>query len=390
MNLSNHTQTAPAHPAEFLSTRPLAAPVAVDNVNLDFLRSVAVLLVFVGHLTNFHGLLTFGPFHLILMGTLGVMLFFVHTCLVLLLSLERRWKRYFQGLPDKISACWVFFIEFMMRRCFRIYPLSITAILLILLFRLPLVSVEPGHFSGMTPDTGDVIANLFLVQNISMRTSLLGPIWSLPYELQMYLFLPWLFLFLIPRASKWRVAAIWFVSVCFALLVMRYRPNPSLLLFLPCFLPGAIAYQLQRTVRPRLPAHLWPFMVLIPAALFLCAKPGMNWLEKWVTCLFISLAIPMFRQISHRWLVAPAHWIAKYSYGVYLTHFFSIWFAFERLGKLPLAQRIAVFLVLAVGLPVLFYHLIEQPMIDFGKGLTDRFVREKLSPVAASRAAVEL
>lgn len=349
-----------------------------ENFNLDFFRSVAVLLVLVGHLTTFLGLQTVGPFHLILMGTLGVMFFFVHTCLVLMLSLERQWNRHFRSARDRLFGSWVFFVEFMLRRCFRIYPLSIIVVALILVFHLPLASIGTGHFFGFTPDTGDVLANIFLVQNLTMRTPVLGPMWSLPYELQMYLFLPWLFLLLMPQRSKWRITAIWPVSVCLGSVVMHYGPNPNFVVFLPCFLPGVIAYQLQRTVRPRLAAYLWLFLVLLSAAVFLLAKPGTNWMEKWAVCLVIGLSIPSFHQISHRWIVGPSKWIAKYSYGIYLTHFFAIWLAFEYLPGLQIIPRIAVFALLAVSLPAVFYHLIERPMIDVGKKLAARYVEESL------------
>lgn len=389
MNLDNSAQTAPP-PVESRPGNPDAPRAGVEYANLDLLRSIAVLSVFFGHVTLFHGLLRLGPFHLILMGVLGVMLFFVHTCLVLMESLERQWQRYFRTVPNRATGSLVFFVEFMMRRCFRIYPLSVAAILLILVFRLPFASISPGHFSGFVPDAGDVLANLFLVQNLSLRTPMLGPMWSLPYELQMYLFLPWMFLVLLPSRSVWRIGAAWTAALCLALVVGHFRPNPSLVLFLPCFLPGVLAYQLQRTVKPQLPGFLWPFMALLPCSLFLLAEPGMNWPEKWTLCFVIGLAIPFFHQIRQRQLVAASHLIAKYSYGIYLTHFFAIWFAFQYLGGASLAWKILAFLLLAAGLPVVFYHLLEQPMIDLGKRLADRYVREKLSSAARAQAIANL
>ena len=90
-----------------------------ESTNLDFLRSVAVLLVFFSHF--FSLLLGKGEkwgflFHL---GQLGVLMFFVHTCLVLMWSLERS---NFQG--------WRLFVSFYIRRAFRLYPLSVVCVLL--------------------------------------------------------------------------------------------------------------------------------------------------------------------------------------------------------------------------------------------------------------------
>src|SRR5277367_1207056 len=374
MDSPTSTLPAPMLPASVPSVPPTAVQAGQENSNLDFLRAFAVLLVLFGHLTCFHGLLALGPFNLLLMGALGVLLFFVHTCLVLMLSLERQWKSLFPVSTDKRGNKRMFFVEFMIRRLFRIYPLSITVIVLIVAFHLPQASVEPGRFFGVRPDGGDIIANLFLVQNLTHRVPLLGPTWSLPYELQMYLFLPWLFLLLSPSRSIWRVALVWALSIGVAFTLLSYQPNPNLVLFAPCFLPGVIAYQLQRSVRPRMPSFLWPPVVVTLAGLFLVGGPGEHWIKKWVTCLFLGLALPMFSPISSRWLVALSHWIAKYSYGIYLTHFFSIWFAFERLGHLPALQKVAVFLVLAVTLPVFFYHLVEKPLIDVGKNVAGRYL----------------
>jgi len=377
-NVASATHISEQSPATQPVSTSLAPPTAVqagqENPNLDFLRAFAVLLVVFGHLTHFHGLLTLGPLNLLLMGTLGVMLFFVHTCLVLMLSLERQWKTFFAAAkkPGKKS----FFVEFMIRRLFRIYPLSITVLAVIVLFHLPQAFIEPAHFHGFPPDGGDILANLFLVQNLSMRASLLGPTWSLPYELQMYLFLPWIFLFLRSSRSLWRAAGLWTLSIGLGLVVMHYAPNPNLVLFVPCFLPGVIAYQLQRSVRARVPGFLWPPVLLTLAGLFLVGSNGEHWIKKWAICLVLGLALPLFVPISWRWGAAAAQAIAKYSYGIYLTHFFAIWFAFERLGNLREAEKAGIFLLLLVALPVFFYHAIEKPLIDVGKLVANRYVAQ--------------
>ncbi len=62
----------------------------IDSPNLDFLRANAVLMVLVFHVLGFFGIRRAGPFDLEAMGLLGVLLFFVHTGFVLMLSLERQ------------------------------------------------------------------------------------------------------------------------------------------------------------------------------------------------------------------------------------------------------------------------------------------------------------
>jgi peptidoglycan/LPS O-acetylase OafA/YrhL len=93
------------------------------------------------------------------------------------------------------------YIPFMIRRCFRIYPLALVCIVIVLLFQLPMGLVANGHFSGYKPDVQDIIANLSLLPDLSGRTPVLGPAWSLSTELQMYLLLPLLFPYLATRTS---------------------------------------------------------------------------------------------------------------------------------------------------------------------------------------------
>jgi peptidoglycan/LPS O-acetylase OafA/YrhL len=365
----------PAHtsPLSLTHAPPFSTAASQESPNLDFLRTIAVLLVFFGHLSFFRQILSLGPLNLTFMGALGVMFFFVHTALVLMLSLERQQKD--QG-DNKL------FMSFMIRRCFRIYPLSITAVLLILIFHLPLATESYWHFQGMKPDGGDVFSNLFLVQNFSNRISILGPMWSLPYEMDMYVFLPWLYLLLRPNRSIRRIALVWAVIVAINLLFMRNTINPAFLRYVPCFLAGVLAYQLLRgNYTRRLPAFLWPLWVVALAASFLVWGDSPR--TQWVICLLLGVAVPFFSRISTSWLVAPSHFIAKYSYGIYLTHFFCIWFAFERLGKLPALVKTTVFVALAAGLPVLFYHLLEEPMIRVGKRVAKIYAR-----AASSSASV--
>ena len=93
---------------------------SAHSPNLDFLRAVAVLLVL------FHLLITTNTRLPDYFGQFGVLLFFVHTSLVLMFSLERI-ERNKQEL----------FITFYIRRLFRIYPLSIVCVSIIVLFHLP-------------------------------------------------------------------------------------------------------------------------------------------------------------------------------------------------------------------------------------------------------------
>jgi peptidoglycan/LPS O-acetylase OafA/YrhL len=90
--------------------------------------------------------------------------------------------------------------------------------------------------------------------------------------------------------------------------------------------------------------------------------------------LALGLAVPFFRQISARWIVVPGQFIGRYSYGIYLTHIFCIWLAFERFHfLLPQMLQLAV---LVTGLPVLFYLFLEQPMVQMGKRVAKRYEKD--------------
>jgi peptidoglycan/LPS O-acetylase OafA/YrhL len=349
-----------------------------DMPNLDFLRAVAVLVVLFSHLAYFAGLTDLGHLRINWLGVIGVYFFFVHTCFVLMLSLERQWKG---------QSAFQLFGAFMIRRIFRIYPLSLAAIFLILVFRLPQAELHPGHFVGASADLARIASNLLLVQGPGR--SLLSVMWSLPYEMGMYLLLPWLLLFLRPNRLLWRVAAIWSFAVLVAASFLSYvgwSIRDDFIAYVPCFLPGVIAYQLQRTRRRKLPAFIWPCVVLFVIPLYLYKQNLIAdfRIKSWILCLTIGLSAPFFAQISGRWITTPARLIAKYSYGIYLTHTFCIWLAFEKLHKvLPRIARYGLFVVLVTGLPVVFYHSLEEPMIRVGKRVAKRFAFHSIMRASA-------
>jgi peptidoglycan/LPS O-acetylase OafA/YrhL len=348
-----------------------SALASTDLPNMDFMRAVAVLLVLFGHLTYFLGLTDWGPLRLIFAGIMGVEIFFVHTCFVLMLSLERQWKS--QSAAELFGS-------FMVRRVFRIYPLSISVICLIAAFRLPMAELRSEQFVAMPLHPVLVVSNLLLVQ--SPRESILGPTWSLPFEMAMYLFLPWLFLLLYPNKLCWTLVAGWLFSVLAGLAFLAYLGGDGnkFLLYVPCFLPGVIAYQLQRTQRRHLPAIVWPGVVIGVVLLYLWNQnlaPN-AWIKGWIACLTLGASSPFFAQISAPWLTEPSRLIAKYSYGIYLTHFFCIWLVFDRLHYvLPRTARLPLFVALVVSLPIAFYHFLEEPLIQLGKRAAKRFERGK-------------
>ncbi len=216
--------------------------------------------------------------------------------------------------------------------------------------------------------------------------------WSLPLEMHMYLLLPALFLFVRSARSFWRLVILWVVAVGFGTMTLHSEGITSLIRAIPLFLPGVMAYQIQRKKISQLPAFLWPVLITVLTILFL-AGDGLGGIggllaREYGACLVLGLLLPAFAQISTRWVVAASHTIAKYSYGIYLTQFFTIWLAMDRMSHLPIIYRLGTLIVLSAGLPVVLYHGIEEPMIRFGKQLVYGHVTPTAVPSEPQFAAM--
>src|SRR5262249_15824707 len=126
-------------------------PETQPSFNLDLLRTVAVILVLAQHLLN--------RFYFAKLGlasppivTFGVLIFFVHTCLVLMYSMER------SGLESFPLAS-----NFYTRRIFRIYPLSILAVLTAVALHLDSDrNGVPGLSHVANIEWGRIVSNLLL------------------------------------------------------------------------------------------------------------------------------------------------------------------------------------------------------------------------------------
>jgi peptidoglycan/LPS O-acetylase OafA/YrhL len=357
-----------------------------DLANLDFLRAVAVSLVFFDHLFATINVRGFGD-----AGQLGVLIFFVHTSLVLMFSMGRL----------KLSGSRLFSV-FLIRRVFRIYPLSVLAVLATVTFRVPAACwTGPYEWIGWP----SFISNIFLTQNLTQSISILSVLWSLPFEMQMYLVLPFLFLLLSRFRSIKSAFAIWLLGIviaCADWVTHRGVADLNFLLtrYVPCFLAGVVAWRIMATRRRRLPGFLWIFFLLMlvvafraidairvygPAAfgaLHVSARndQGIWWprffdlVRDWVFCAVTGFALPFFSEIRIRWLNGLSRKVALYSYGIYVAHVPILWLCFDLLhtGSLFLSALLSI--ALTAALAILLYHLLEHRAIEFGKRLSGRIV----------------
>jgi peptidoglycan/LPS O-acetylase OafA/YrhL len=119
---------------------------------LDLLRATAVLMVVVFHVLLSLGMVAGRLGWLMGLGRWAVLIFFVHTSLVLMFSLERQ--------SAAAAFGWRHYLAFLLRRCFRLLPLSTIVIAAVVALDLPVASVHHGHFAAVHPGAGGILANV--------------------------------------------------------------------------------------------------------------------------------------------------------------------------------------------------------------------------------------
>jgi peptidoglycan/LPS O-acetylase OafA/YrhL len=322
--------------------------------NLDLLRTIAVSCVYAYHLP-----LTFGSDPVVDIGRFGVLLFFVHTSLVLMMSLERLSQR---GEP--------LFRSFYIRRLFRIYPLSVACVCLIVLFHLP--GAPWWQFAPLSGSA--IVANLLLYMNLTYAPTAERVLWSLPYEVQMYLLLPVLFL-IGKRFGVRGIAIVWVLAVAAGLVLPQLSARLDFFGYVPCFVAGVLAYFLGYGVRHKpLPAWVWPAVMALGLGIFgLGDTLGLRDPSSWITCALVGVMAPLCREMPSAGRLC--HIIAKYSYGIYLTHLYAMWAAFVVLRDTSAVLQWSCLVALSVALPLMAYHLLEAPFIRMGSALASRLTR---------------
>jgi len=352
------------------------------EANLDLLRSLAVLAVMADHLVptwRYCGLGVPTVVQLVTahIGQAGVIAFFVHTSLVLMQSLQR--------MCGSASLQQGIVLRFYLRRFLRIYPLALVCITMVVVLDLPAMTWRDSP----PPTPQVVLANQWLVQNLVTGRSVLGPLWSLPYEVQMYVVLPGLYLIASSaRGPCWLVGLLG-VAVLGALVLGEFTGGRlNMAAYLPCFLCGVLCFALRQRVRaPQWPSAGW---IAALAGLF----GGYAWLHwgagkpdvvvGWWFALLLSLAILVFEDSRRPHLNRCTQWVARYSYGLYLLHVPVLWLVFHRWQLQSLPWSLLVYLGLSLVAAIAAFHLVEAPMVALGQRLTAR----ARTPVGVSAVAV--
>ena len=351
-----------------------------QSSNLDLLRAIAVMLVFVSHVLKVRGVLEnplMVKWGISDIGHLGVLMFFIHTSLVLMFSL------------DRLSRCGGrLALRFYVRRLFRLYPLSILTVCAVVLLRVPDYFEPTYQWLGMKT----FVANLLLVQNVAGLPSVTGPLWSLPFEMQMYLLLP--LLYLVARRIRSYVGVACQLASGFVLWwveehVARALHYPALFEYAPWFFMGISCYAMSRLVSRSLSAKLYlpsiaGLIVVFLGAHGLVGGYRQGWVV-WGGGILFALALPLFQDVTAKPVRLVSGKIATYSYGIYLCHVPILWFAFMRLAAWPWWAQTAIALALMVAVPVLLYHTVEAPMIAVGARIAHSMESQDLAQ--AGRAA---
>lgn len=319
--------------------------------NLDLLRMLAVLCVLLSHVARVPGVYWLGS-----LGRFGVILFFVHTSYVLMESLER--------MAQKDSG-FALVRRFLVRRAFRIYPLSIFIILVAVLLRVPPMGVG----TRATFSAGQIVANLALVQNLTYAESIIAPLWSLPLEVQMYLLLPFIFI----AVRRWRIGPpiLWSVSLIAASTLPHLNDRLDVFRYAPCFAAGIVAFQWAPQRRPVLPAWCWLVVLLVALCLFGSidnASLGSKMHRAWFVSLLVAIGFLFTQEVQSPFWRKLAHRMAEISYGIYLSHIVLMYlvlrFISGRVWQLP------IFVISLLITASALHKAIERPGIALGRLLS--------------------
>jgi len=274
-------------------------------------------------------------------------------------------------------------LAFWTRRFFRIYPLAILCIILVIAFRIPVNPGEAYNWIGMK----GILSNLALIQNLTNCDDLQGVLWSLPVEVQMYIILPFAY-FALRGDNRYRSLALWALALLLAFAAMPLALHYSLMsfrrnvfIFAPCFTAGIVAFDLTRnkTYKRRLPAWMWPVCIFTAIALF-GPRSGANFLflllRAWGLSLFLAFLFANVKEGQPNWMHNIFHWIAEHSYGIYLSHSIVLWIVFYQMAQFSLWVQIPALIAGAIGIPALLYVSIEKPLILAGGHLARRLLSQ--------------
>ena len=345
------------------------------EIELDFIRGIAILLVLDYHsprtvlLTPF-ALLGFPNF-----GWCGVDIFFVLSGFLVGGLLVREWE-----LQGQVDAK-----RFLIRRGFKIWPQYY-----VFLFTILLTGHRPIR---------DLWGNLLNIQNY---TGGIAHTWSLAIEEHAYLLL--LALFALARRLRIGFKHLFLTAATISLLVLIWRfiaagrgvdPFPRTDTRIDGILYGlmlAILYHTAPQVFGRLQALRWLWIVVIAAALlefrFIPVREWwsgpLSWIFADASGVALLLLLYHHRKTGKRpMLYRLVSWIGLYSYGIYLWHISFMALVLATVHRLPArygtALELTAPILLGIAAGVLTTKLVEIPALRLRDRLFPRRIDSAVS-----------
>jgi peptidoglycan/LPS O-acetylase OafA/YrhL len=348
---------------------------------LDAMRGFAALLVLVTHasenLTPFamkygHGDLLTQIAHLVDAGRIGVVVFFIISGFVVAHALAAR---------DASLT------KFAVRRVFRLYPLYLLSI--------ALVVYSNGSWNGLLSTHADhsaLLANMTMLPTVFGLEPMMGVYWTLETELVFYLAAVVVYkagyLFK-PMVLFWIIFAL---IVTFAGVMFGVLPTPlllswrSLALHLSFMFWGALFHAV--IFNPALQAHRERAKILLLVATVIILSPSVYTEIRYFSShspddLRWALSYPLAVLVFGYLFFARGRWVrwvsglGVISYSMYLLHPFVIAMVSSYLGVYEINVALASLPVLTaattgitVALSVVSYFLLEKPCIAIGRTLT--------------------
>lgn len=337
--------------------------------SLQILRAYAAILVVISHVWN-NGILP-GTFNEL--GGFGVDLFFVISGFIMCLTVSLN-----KSKPENSK-------KFLQRRIIRIFPIYIIINIPLLLLSIKTDGVKEPYF---------YIGNLLLLPSFTNAKDyylVLGPGWSLVYEMFFYYVFATIMLF--TKSKKrliYSLVALLFLSVAVVRLLRLQGPQLSLVNFsyiigdtiLFNFAFGMILYLIYERFNGKTIFNIWQSLGLLLLLTFFGACLIYLKMPRIFSNGVISLLIVYVFIFTHNFnlednqLLKHAVFIGDASYSIYLTHFYFQYFKedfYNMASPLQLDRNVMVNTIgilsvfLAVLSGILFYVFVEKNIIRFLK-----------------------
>jgi peptidoglycan/LPS O-acetylase OafA/YrhL len=347
---------------------------------IDALRGIAILLVILTHshpyfasASNYH--LPSAIETIILNGDKGVTLFFLMSAFTLCLSLNSKSKTEHKPVRN-----------YFIRRVFRIAPLYIFVIILILFIKIN------------TPSTSSVIANLLFVHGLNPNwvNSTVPGGWSVGIEVLFYLIFPLLFFRLKSLYRTINLTLIGMVVAKITTAIMSRHPlinddilwgvyiYENIISQLPVFLIGICLFHLKyTTLNAQNRSQLLRCCYYVSAFIVLQLLGGNVFKPHYLFAIAFAIAAYALAEMPVKLLVNKITlWIGRISYSLYLIHLLVANLlskyhlnVFSNNAVIDVAARFCVILAVSAPIAYITYRFIELPFQEMGKRLITRLER---------------